>query len=82
VTEHLETPNTTPRHDGAAQPEGTAQPEAGDLEAADVLAELEWLAARLDNTEELDPLPLTELAEQLATLHNRLQSALSELDRT
>ena len=63
VTEHLETPDTTPQ-------------------AADVVAELELVAARLDNPEQLDPMPLTELAEQLAGLHDRLQSALSELDRT
>lgn len=69
VTEHPETPDP--------QPEVAAQPEA-----ADVVAELEWLAARLDSADQLEPMPLTELAEQLAALHTRLQSALSELDRT
>jgi hypothetical protein len=71
VTDHLEMPESTPEPDVAAQPE-----------AADVVAELEWLAARLDSAEQPDSMPLTELAEQLAALHNRLQSALSELDRT
>ena len=70
MTEHLQTPDTT-QLDVLARPQ-----------ASDVTAQLESVAARLDNADQLDSMPLTELAEQLAALHDRLQSALSELDRT
>ena len=70
VTEHLETPDTT-QLDVAAQPAAT-----------DLVRQLESVAARLDSADQLDSMPLTDVAEQLAVLHGQLQSALSELDRT
>jgi hypothetical protein len=51
-------------------------------EATDVVTQLELVAARLDSAEQLDPMPLADLAEQLAALHDQLQTALGELDRT
>lgn len=61
--------------DAAAQRGSAAQP-------GDVVARLESAAERLRSAEDLDTIPLTELAEQLAALHGQLHAALSELDRT
>ena len=46
------------------------------------MARVEAAAARLGDPERSDAVPLTELAERLTALHEQLQNALSELDRT
>jgi hypothetical protein len=50
--------------------------------AADPMARVEAAAARLGDPERSDAVPLTELAERLTALHEQLQNALGELDRT
>lgn len=58
-------------------------PPATDLRPGlDPVARIEAATAQLSSAEHCEAVPLTELAEQLAALHQQLQSALSELDRT
>lgn len=46
------------------------------------MARIEAATAQFGSAEQCEAVPLTELAEQLAVLHEQLQCALSELDRT
>jgi hypothetical protein len=63
-------------------PDGSLTAVTDPLETPDLVAQLEAVAAQLDSTDQLETMPLTELAEQLTDLHSQLQGALSELDRT
>ncbi len=66
------------------EPQPAADPRpAADLQPVpDPVGRIEAALAQLGSVERCEAVPLTELAEQLAALHEQLQSALSELDRT
>ena len=64
------------------EPDGSLATVTDPQPAAEPMARVEAAAARLGDLERSDAVPLIELAERLTALHEQLQNALSELDRT
>ncbi len=56
----------------------TPAPDEADDE---VLERIRAAAVELDDSAELDELPLTEVADRLGEVHRELQGALADLDR-